>query len=89
MIGLTRYGARAFTIEQTGTDLRVDSRMAPIETVPPINILHDIYVWPLGIIRSDRVLLEVADDGRSATVHNLRCHYRTVIFDVTDASSRY
>ena len=85
VIGLTRFGARAFSIVQIGDQLTVESSLKPIESVPPANVLRDLYRWPL-----ERV--ETPDDGpvrllrdprhNAATLVNEPCGYRTTIVEL-------
>lgn len=83
-VGLTRFGATAFTIVQHGDEIEVQSAMKPIEAVPPINLLADVYRWPLGALQTPDAVVEIATDGRSATIVNDACGYRTTIVDVSD-----
>ena len=80
VVGLTRFGARAFSVVQDGTDLTVESAMKQLETVPPANIVRDLHRWPLRTVATaanDGVELEV--DGHIATLVNRRCGYRATI----------
>jgi len=43
MIGLTRFGAKAFSVVQEGKRLQVDSALGPATVVPPENVLRDIH----------------------------------------------
>ncbi len=83
-VGLTRFGATAFTIVQRGDEVEVQSAMKPIEAVPPLNLLADVYRWPLGALETEDAVVEVAADGRSATIVNDACGYRTNIVDISD-----
>lgn len=86
LVGLTRFGAKAFTIVHSGDEIRVVSFVEAIETVPPANILADIYRWPLaGDMRDESAVeVHVSADGRSAVIVHQRCGYRTTIFDLTN-----
>ena len=86
VVGLTRFGATAFTIVQEVDEIEVRSSMGPIAAVPPRNLLIDLHHWPLGTLATPWVKLEVAADGRSATLVNRRCGYRTTIVDTADAN---
>lgn len=84
LVGLTRFGAKAFTVVQTGQVIEVVSFLKPIEVVPPINILADVYRWPFDWQDdSGDVQVHVGDDGRSAVIVHHGCGYRTTIFDLT------
>lgn len=86
LVGLTRFGAKAFTVVQSGDEIRVVSFLKLVESVPPVNILADILRWPLGgtFGAGDDTEVHRADDGRSAVIVNQRCGYRTTIFDLTN-----
>lgn len=43
LIGLTRFGAKAFSVVQVGRHLEVESTMGPATQVPPANILRDLH----------------------------------------------
>jgi hypothetical protein len=84
LVGLTRFGAKAFTVVHSGDEIQIVSFLEPIESVPPVNILADLYRWPFAIEAepSASVDVEVRADGRAATVVHHRCGYRTTIVDV-------
>lgn len=86
LIGLTRYGAKAFTIVQRGEEIQIVSFLGPIESVPPANILADLYRWPFGVATGPPSAFEVdvRDDGRAAIITHHLCDYRATIVDVTD-----
>lgn len=85
VVGLTRFGATAFTIVQEGDEVETRSTMGPVAAVPPRNLLIDLHHWPLGTLATPWVKVEVAADRRSATLVNQRCGYRTTLVDTTDA----
>lgn len=86
LIGLTRYGAKAFTVVHRDDAIQIVSFLSPIESVPPANILADLYRWPFGVATSPPTAVEVdvRDDGRAATITHHLCDYRATIVDVTD-----
>jgi len=43
LIGLTRFGAKAFSVVQDGTHLQTESALGPATVVPPVNVLRDIH----------------------------------------------
>lgn len=43
LIGLTRFGAKAFSVVQDGRELSVESALGPATVVPPENVLRDIH----------------------------------------------
>ena len=43
LIGLTRFGAKAFSVVQEGLKLEVESALGPATVVPPENILRDLH----------------------------------------------
>lgn len=43
LIGLTRFGARAFSVVQQGGTVQVDSALGPATVVPPGNVLRDLH----------------------------------------------
>ncbi len=44
LVGLTPFGATAFTLSQVGLDVRSDSRLGRALPVPPENVLRDFHV---------------------------------------------
>ena len=83
VVGLSRFGQRAFSIVQEGEEVKVDSRMKPIERVAPINILRDLYVWPFHVTEvSAGIRLKVAEDRRTAELTREVCDYTTTIVDL-------
>ncbi len=90
LVGLTRFGAKAFTIVQAGDEIQIVSFMKAIEAVPPVNILADLHAWPLhgpATVPTSTHEIVVGADGRSAVLVNRPCGYRTTIYDVTDDGS--
>jgi hypothetical protein len=43
LIGLTRFGARAFSVVQEGTRLQVESAFGAATVVPPENVMRDVH----------------------------------------------
>ncbi len=85
VIGLTRFGARAFSMVQIGDALTVESSLKPIEPVPPANLLRDFYRWPLRRVEtpSDGPVRLLLDPQRNAaTLVNEPCGYRTTIVEL-------
>lgn len=80
LVGFNQFGARIFAVEQDDKDVKVDSRLGPAQPVPPLNVLHDLYFWPLQISRSESVAVQIAEDGQSASIANPRCGYRSTIY---------
>ncbi len=86
VVGLARFGNRAFSIVQERDQLDVESPMKPIERVAPINILRDLYVWPFQAQPApDGVVLAISSDGRSAELTHEACGFTTTIVDLDAA----
>jgi hypothetical protein len=86
LVGFNPFGARIFAVEQEGEEVRIDARLGPAQPVPPLHVLHDLYYWPLQVSRSDSVAVTVAEDGKSASIANPRCGYRSTIYLLPDDS---
>ncbi len=82
VLGLTRFGSRAFTILQEGERIEIDSPMEAIERVSPVNILRDLYIWPLMALPPGSAELTLSDDGKSATVDHQDCGFSTILVEL-------
>ncbi len=86
VVGLARFGNRAFSIVQEGDQLDIDSPLKAIEKVAPINILRDLYVWPLQVQPArGGVVLDISPNGRSAALTHEACGFTTTIVDLDAA----
>ncbi len=82
VVGLSRFGAKLFTVLQDGREVTVDTPVKALQNVAPHNVLRDLYRWPFGIDHGKDVRVLVADDRRSAKITNDICGYTTTIVEV-------
>jgi hypothetical protein len=61
LLGLTPFGAKAFSVTQIGLSTWPESYMGPIQPVPPLNVLRDVHRAHF------RVVEEPALDPRAVT----------------------
>lgn len=76
LIAFTTLGAKAFAIEQTGTETVVRDSMGRGNPVPPLTLLGDLYRLRLGLTRS-----------REREVHVARelCGYEITMVTISDS----
>jgi hypothetical protein len=55
LIGLSRFGAKVFSIVQIGKDIETESAFGPATPVPPENILRDVHRALFLVVTEDSV----------------------------------
>lgn len=63
LVGLTPFGAKAFSVTQIGVDVWTESKLGPAQPVPPENVLRDLH--RAHFLATD----DPAFEGRAITRH--------------------
>jgi hypothetical protein len=87
VVGFTALGAKAFSITQRGTDVRVDDKLGRASSVPPINVLRDLHRVLFLSVRDEPFYADTTQavrDGTRITEFWWRGHLTSRIFQRMD-----